>query len=170
VRPVSAPRHCAAYLCTDNAPSPQRLADGTLECFFRDYTRLRRDVGPAGAAIPSLSVLCGHPRRCSATPRTATTSLMLLERTGTGCRHTCRCTSYGPPWTTPSSRPKDNGRRANRYTTTLEAAPVRAQDAPRRHDWNKIRQDGRQLPGTARHASTRRRIVQQPVNRSPLSL
>jgi hypothetical protein len=108
---------------------------------------------------PSLSVLCGHPHRCGATPRTATTSPMLLECTGTGHHHDHHYTSYGPPWKTPSSRSEDNGRTANHYTTTLEAAPVRTQDAPRHHDWNKIRQDGRQLHGIARHASTRRRIV-----------
>jgi hypothetical protein len=108
---------------------------------------------------PSLSVLCGHPRHYSTTPGTATTSPTLLGRTGAGRRHACHCTSYGPPWMAASSRPADNGRTANLYTTALEAAPVRAQDAPRRPDWNKIRQDGRQLRGTARHASTRRRIV-----------
>jgi hypothetical protein len=113
---------------------------------------------------PSLSVLCGHPRHCSAPPRTATTSPTLLGHTGTGRRRARHCTSYGPPWTSPSNRPADNGRTANLYTTTLEAAPVRAQDGPRRHDRNKIRQDGRQLCGTARHASTRRRIVQHACN------
>jgi hypothetical protein len=108
---------------------------------------------------PSLSVLCGHPRHCSATPRTAATPPTLLGRMGAGRRHTCHCTSYGPPWTTPSSRPADDGQTANRYTTVLEAAPVRAQDSPRRLNKGKIRQDGRQLRGTARHASTLRRIV-----------
>jgi hypothetical protein len=108
---------------------------------------------------PSLSVLCDHPRHCSTTPGTASTSPTLLGRTGAGRRHACHCPSYGPPWTAPSSRPANNGRTANLYTTTLEAALVRAQDAPRCPDWNKIRQDGRQLRDTARHASTRRRIV-----------
>jgi hypothetical protein len=59
----------------------------------------------------------------------------------------------------PSSRLADNGQTANIYTTALEAAPVRELDAPLRPNWNKIRHDGRQLRGTARHASTRRRIV-----------
>jgi hypothetical protein len=108
---------------------------------------------------PSLSALCNHPRHCSAMPGTATTSPMLLECTGTGRRHACHCTSYGPPLTTPSSRPAGDGWTANLYTTTLEDAPVRAQDAPRCRDWSKIRQDGRQLRGTARDASTHRRIV-----------
>jgi hypothetical protein len=108
---------------------------------------------------PSLSVLCGHPRHCSATPGTATTSPTLLERTGTGRRHTRPCTSYGPPLTAPSNRPAGGGRTASLYTATLEVAPVRTQDTPRRPNRSEIRQDGHQLRGTARHASTRRRIV-----------
>jgi hypothetical protein len=47
----------------------------------------------------------------------------------------------------------------NRYAATLEAAPVRAQDAPRRLNRSRIRQDGCQLRGIARHTSTRREIV-----------
>jgi hypothetical protein len=35
-----------------NTPSPRRGVGGTLECFFRDYTGLSRDVGPAGAVFP----------------------------------------------------------------------------------------------------------------------
>jgi hypothetical protein len=108
---------------------------------------------------PSLSALCGHPRHCSATPGTATTSPTLLERTGTGRHHARHCTSYGPPLTAPSSRPMGGGRTANLYATTLEVAPVRAQDSLRCPNRSEIRQDGRQLRGTARHASTRRRIV-----------
>jgi hypothetical protein len=48
------------------------------------------------------------------------------------------------------------GRSTNRYTATLEAAPVRAQDAPRRLNGSGIRQDGRQLRSTVRHTSTHR--------------
>jgi hypothetical protein len=135
---------------------------------------------------PSLSTPCGHPRNysatpgtvmtspmllectgtgrrhdrhCNTTPGTVTTSPMLLECTGTGRRHDHRCAAYGPPLMAPSNRPTGGSRTTNRYATTLEAAPVRAQDAPRRLDWNRIRHDGRQLHGTARHASTRRKIV-----------
>jgi hypothetical protein len=108
---------------------------------------------------PSLSALCGHPCHCSATAGTATTSPTLLERTGTGRRHARHCTSYGPPSTAPSSRSTGGGRTTNLYTTALEAVPVRAQDTPQRPDRSEIRQDGRQLRGTARHASTCRRIV-----------
>jgi hypothetical protein len=113
---------------------------------------------------PSLSAPCSHPQHCSATPGTATTSPTLLERTGTGRRNACHCNSYGPPLTTPSSRPVGSGRTANLYTATLEAAPVQAQDTPRRPNRSKIRQDGHQLRGTARHASTCRRIVQRTCN------
>jgi hypothetical protein len=108
---------------------------------------------------PSLSALCGHPHHCSATPGTAMTYPTLLERTGTGRRHARHYTSYGPPLMALSSRPTGGSRSANLYTTTLEAAPVRAQDSPRRPNRSEIRQDGRQLRGTARHASTRRRTV-----------
>jgi hypothetical protein len=107
----------------------------------------------------SLSALCDHPHHCSTTPGTATTSPVLLERTGTGRRHARHCTSYGPPLTAPSSRSTGGGRTANLYATTLEVFPVRAQDTPRRPNRSKIRQDGRQLRGTARHASIHRRIV-----------
>jgi hypothetical protein len=55
------------------------------------------------------------------------------------------------------NRPTDDGRMTNHYAATLEAAPVRALGMPRRPDWSRIRQDGRQLRGTARHASARRK-------------
>jgi hypothetical protein len=85
----------------------------------------RREQSP-----PSLSALCGHPHPCSATPRTTATTPALLKRAGTGHRHAYRCTSYGPPSTTPLSLSADEDRAANHYASTLEAAPVRAQDAP----------------------------------------
>jgi hypothetical protein len=108
---------------------------------------------------PSLSALCVHPRHCSTTQGTATTSPTLLKRTATGRPHARHCTSYGSQSTPPSSRPADGGRATNLCTTTLEAAPVRAQDSPRRPNRSEIRQDGRQPCGTARHAFTRRRTV-----------
>jgi hypothetical protein len=43
------------------------------------------------------------------------------------------------------------GQSTNRATATLEAAPVRAQDAPRHLNRSGICQDGRQLHGAARH-------------------
>jgi hypothetical protein len=59
------------------------------------------------------------------------------------------------------------GQSTNRYTATLEAAPIRAQDAPRRLNRSRIRQDGRQLRSTARHTSTRREIVRHACKLLP---
>jgi hypothetical protein len=103
----------------------------------------------------SPSALCGHPRHCNTAPSTVTTSPTLLKRTGTGRRHDRHCTSYGLSLTPPSSPPAGGGRTANHYATTLEVAPVRAQDSPRHLNRSEIRQDGRQLRGAARHTSTR---------------
>jgi hypothetical protein len=105
----------------------------------------------------SLLALCGHPRHYSVTPGTVMTSPTLLERTRMGRRHARRCASYGLPLTTPSSRPTGGGRTANLYATTLEAAPVWAQDSPRRPTRSGIRQDSHLLHGIVRHASTCRR-------------
>jgi hypothetical protein len=115
--------------------------------------------GQRERSSPSLSALCGHPRHCSTTSGTATTSPTLLERTGTGRRQACHCTSYGPPLRAPLNRPTGSGRTASLYATTLEVAPVQAQDSPRLPNRSEIHQDSRQLRGTACHASTRRRIV-----------
>jgi hypothetical protein len=115
--------------------------------------------GQREPSSPSLSALCGHPRHCSTTSSTTTTSPTLLKRTGTGCRHARRCTLYGPPLTAPSSRPTGGGWTTNLYAATLEAAPVRTQDSPRCPNRSEIRQDGHQLRGTAHHAFTRRRTV-----------
>jgi hypothetical protein len=48
---------------------------------------------------------------------------------------------------------------AGRSTTTSPPSKPLLCGHKTRHDWNEIRQDGRQLHGTARHASTHRRIV-----------
>jgi hypothetical protein len=107
-------------------------------------------------STPSPSALCGHPRHCNTRPGTVTTSLTLLKRTGTGRRHARHCASCDLPLTPPSSQPAGSGRATNLYAATLEVAPVRAQDSPRRLNRSEIRQDGRQLRSTARHTSTRR--------------
>jgi hypothetical protein len=95
------------------------------------------------------------------------TSSTLLEGTGTGHRHDRHCAAYGPPVGGTLEPARGGGQTTNHYAATLEAAPVRAQDAPRRPDWSRIRQDGRQLRGTARHASTRRRIVRHACKLLP---
>jgi hypothetical protein len=81
-RPVSAPWPCAACFSTANAPRPRRGASRTLEPSSRYPTGSNRDVRLVGAPTPSLSVLCSHPRPCSATPCTATTTLTLLGTRG----------------------------------------------------------------------------------------
>jgi hypothetical protein len=121
--------------------------------FFYVYTGLRRDVRPTGTVF-SVAVSPERPspplrHHCNATPGTAATFPTLLRRTGTGHRHGRHCASYGLPSTAPSSRPTGGGRTSDLYATTLEAAPVRAQDSPRRPNRSKIRRDGRQLCGTS---------------------
>jgi hypothetical protein len=93
-----------------------------------------------------------HAEHCGDIP-------MLLECTGTRRRHDRHCAAYGPPIDGTLDSARSGGRTTNHYAATLETAPVRAQDAPRRLDWNRIRQDDRQPRGTARHASTCRKIV-----------
>jgi hypothetical protein len=89
-----------------------------------------------------------------------------VEYTGTGRRHACYSTSYGSTSTAPSSPP--GGAPVNHHASTLEAAPIQAQDAPQRRDRSKIRQDGRQLRGTVRHTTTRSEIVRHAC-KSPSS-
>jgi hypothetical protein len=102
--------------------------------------------------------LLGHAAHCYNCSNT-------IEHVGTGRRHVCHCTSYGLLSTAPSS-PLEAAP-VNHYASTLEAAPVRAQDAPRRRGWSKIRQDGRQLYGTVRHTATRREIVRHYCKSPP---
>jgi hypothetical protein len=145
-------------------PRPQRGAGHTLEPSSRDSAGSNHDVRPAGAPSPSLSILCGHPRPCSATPRTTRTAPTLLS-TGTGHRHACYCTSYESLSTAPSSPPE--GAPVNHHASTLEVAPVQAQDTLRHRDWSKIRQDGHQLYGTVRHTATRIEIVRHVCQTAP---
>jgi hypothetical protein len=165
-RPVSAPWHCATYFCTAKTSSPRR---GTAKpskgnkYFLYVYIGLHRDVRPTGTVFSvAISPVRPSPplqRHCNATLGTASTSPTLLRRTGTGHRHARHCASYGLLSMAPSSQHAGSGRPSNLYATTLEAAPVRAQDPPRRPNRSRIRGDDRQLRGTARRAFTRRRIV-----------
>jgi hypothetical protein len=72
-----------------------------------------------------------------------------VRHAGTERRHACHCNPYGSPSTASSSPSEDAA--ANHYAFTLEAAPVQVRNAPRRQDRSKSRQDGRRLPGDARH-------------------
>jgi hypothetical protein len=160
-RQVSTPWHCVAYFCTTNTSSPRRRGRGNPRMGASAFSMTMQDYtvtsGQQERSSPSPSALCGHPRHCSTTPGTVTTFPTLLKRTGTGRRHTCHCASYGLPLTTPSSRPVGGGRTANLYATTLEVAPIWAQDSPRHPNRSEIRQDSHLLHGTVRHASTPRR-------------
>jgi hypothetical protein len=60
-----------------------------------------------------------------------------------------------------------DGRSTNHYITTLEAAPLRAQDAPRRLNRSEFREDDRQLRSTVRHTATRLEIVQHACKLLP---
>jgi hypothetical protein len=114
-----------------------------------------------------LSTLCDHPRRCRTTPSAVTTSQRCWGTRGQDVTTTATVPHTDPPSTAPSNRPTDGGRTTNHYAATLEVAPVRAQDASRRLNRSRIRQDGRQLHGTARHASTRREIVRHACKLLP---
>jgi hypothetical protein len=167
MRPVSAPWHCTAYPRTANAPSPRRGAGGTLEYLFCDYTGPRHDIRPAGSVFPVAinpvrpsPPLQRHAGHCDDIPYAVgvhgdkTSPLPPLCRIRApvdGTLESARC----------------GGRTTKDYATTLEIAPVRAQDAPRRLDWSWSRQDSRQLRGTARHASTRREIVRHACKLLP---
>jgi hypothetical protein len=138
-------------------------------------TRRALEGGPVAPSSPPLITLQGqtvtsgrrerHLRRCqscAAIPPLLRHAVHcynysdVVEHEGTGRRRACYCTPYGSPSTAPSNPPE--GALVNHYASTLEVAPVQAQDAPQRHNRSKIRQDGRQLHGTVRHTTTRSEI------------
>jgi hypothetical protein len=155
-RSVSASWHCASYSHTADMPHPRRGAGDTLEYLLRAYTGPRRDVRPAGSVIPVAvrpvrpsPPLLHHGGQCGDIPA-------LLGRTGTGHHHNGHCAMYWPPVNGTLEPAHHGGRSTNRYIATLEAAPARAQDTPRRLNGSGIRQDGCQLRSTIHHTSTRR--------------
>jgi hypothetical protein len=118
---------------------------------------------------PSTPALRGHPRRCVPIPGTAAPSPLLWEPGTTRHHHPRRCTSFGPPLATPSSRRTDgdsSGRRLRHYPRT---APGQAQDSSRHPARRKIRQDDHQLRGTVHHTSIRSlELCCTTVNHLPL--
>jgi hypothetical protein len=124
--------------------------------------------GRRDRSSPSLSTLCGHPRHCSTTPDAVATSRRCWDVRGQDIATTATVPRTGLPSTVPSNCPPPHGGRStNRYTVTLEAAPVQAQDASRRLNRSRIRQDGRQLRSTVRHTATRLEIVQRAYKLLP---
>jgi hypothetical protein len=81
-------------------------------------------------------------------------------------RHDGHYATYGPP-VNGTLEPPPGGRSTNRYTAALKAAPVQAQDAPRRLNRSGIRQDGRKLRSTVRYTSTHREIVRHACKMFP---
>jgi hypothetical protein len=114
--------------------------------------------GRRDRSSPSLSALCDHPRHCCTTPNTVATSRRCWGARGQDIATTATVPQRVPVNGTLESA-RYGGQSTNRYTAALEAAPVRAQDAPRRLNRSGIRQDGRQLHNATRHTSTHRETV-----------
>jgi hypothetical protein len=154
-------------------PTPVRLTRRTLEGgpsapsnVFSVLTQGHAVTsGRRDRSSSSLSTLCDHPHRCCTTPGTVATDAVGARGDKTSPRRPL-CHVRGP--VNDTLEPAHySGRMTNRYAATLEAAPVRAQDAPRRLNRSRIRRDGRQLRGTARHTSTRRGIVRHACKLLP---
>jgi hypothetical protein len=84
------------------------------------------------ASPPSPPALCGHLRCCATIAGTAAASPTLWEPGTTRHHHARCCASYGLPSAAPSSQLTDGDQTGNSHTATLEAAPGRVQDSPRR--------------------------------------
>jgi hypothetical protein len=115
MRPVSAPRHYAAYYHTANAPSPRRGPAAPSNAFFVTMQGHTVTLGRWERSFPSLSTLCGHPRHCHTTPSTVTTSRYCWGARGQVVATTATIPHTGPPLTTPSNQP---AAAAGRPTTT----------------------------------------------------
>jgi hypothetical protein len=122
--------------------------------------------GRRDRSSPSLSALCGHPRHCRTTPDTVAISQRCWDVRGQDIATTATVPRTDPCQRHPRTDPPRR-QSTNRYTAALEAAPVRAQDAPRRLNRSRIRQDGRQLRSTVRHTFTRREIVRHACKLLP---
>jgi hypothetical protein len=133
---MSTPRHCAAHSCTVSISHPSKEDGGTLERGTDAYPAPAPDnvvtSDQWSASLPSPPALCGHPRRCATIPGTAAPSSALWEPGTTRHRHARCCASYGLPSAKPSSQRTDDDRTGSPHATTLEAAPRRVQDSPRR--------------------------------------
>jgi hypothetical protein len=150
-----------------NTPRPRRGPAAPSNIFYVLIQSHNVTSGRSDRSSPSLSNLCGHPRHYRTTPDTVATSQRRWDVRGQDITTMATEPRTGPPSTAPSNRPPHGGRSTNRYTTTFEAAPVRAQDATQRLNRSGIRQDGRQLRSTVRHTYTRREIVRHACELLP---
>jgi hypothetical protein len=156
------------------SPTPVRLTRRALEggpaapsnIFYVLIQGHAVTSGRRDRSSPSLSALCGHPRHCRTTPDTVATSQRCWDVRGQDIATTATVPRTGPRQRHPRTGPPRR-QSTNCYTAALEAAPVRAQDAPRRLNRSGIRQDGRQLCSTVRHTSTRREIVRHACKLLP---
>jgi hypothetical protein len=129
--------------------APSKEDGGTLERGTNVYPAPTRDdtvTSDQWSASPSSpSALCSHPCYCATIPGAAVPSLTLLEHGTTRQRHACCCASYGLPSAEPSRQHTDGDRTGSSHTATLEAAPRREQESPRR-------QTGARFAKTAIHS------------------
>jgi hypothetical protein len=88
--------------------------------------------GQQSASPQSPPALCDQPRHRAAIPDASTSSPALWEPRSTGHRHADRCAASGLPSAEPSNQRTDGNQTRSSHATTLEAAPGRAQDSPRR--------------------------------------
>jgi hypothetical protein len=155
-------------------PTPVRLACRTLEggpaapsnIFYVLIQGHAVTSGRRDRSSTSLSTLCAHPRHCRTSSGTVATSRRCWDVRGQDIATTATVPRTGPVSGALESA-HCGGQSTNRYTAALEVAPVRAQDAPRCLNRSGIRQDGRQLPSTARHTSTRRETVRHACKLLP---
>jgi hypothetical protein len=171
----NAVRQGRRQLCDTVSPTPVRLTRRALEggpaapsnIFYLLIQGHTVTSGQRDRSSPSLSILCGHPRQCSTMPDAVRDIPTLLGRTGTRHRHNGHCATYGPPVNGTLELAHRGAWSTNCYTDTHEAAPVQAQDAPRRLNRSGIRQDRRQLRSTVRHTAIRLEIVQRACKLLP---
>jgi hypothetical protein len=147
--------------------SPRRGAGGTLKCFSCVYTRLRRDVGPVGAVIPVAvspvrpsPSLQHHAAHCNDIPDT-------VGAHGDGTSPSlplCLVRTPVDGTLEPARRRRPDSRPLHRHPRSHSCLGTGRATTPR---LDEIRQDGRQLRRSARHASTRRRIVRHACKLLP---
>jgi hypothetical protein len=147
-------------------PSPRRGAGSTLEYLFRDYTGPRRDVRPAGSVIPvtvnpmpspPLQHYAGH---CDDIPKAVGEHGDKTSPRRPLCH--IRAPHQWHPRIGPLRQPDDQPLRC--HPRSRSCTSTGRTTTPR---LGRIRQDGRQLSGTARHASPRRDIVRHACKLLP---